>query len=526
MSLRPHTAPQRWRLVRRIGLAMAALLWLGCPPGPEQEDRLAEWGLPSDLHDHLDDLQVLRLSGEIDGLAWLAGASSLQRLELDAVATGSLPALGDGLIELRVERTALRRPLRWPVSLRRLELRSTGIAAVVDLPELVHLRLEGGGPASLDGLPDSLRSAELVDLRLPIIGPTLPNGLRRLEVVGSGAVTLDSLDRLVALTLRRTEVTSLSDLPAGLESLHLESNEGLALGSGSLPALLSALTLDGHGIAAGDLPRELETLVLIDSRIEDAELLPRDLRRLVLQTPLAVEAAIAACPDLGELTLEGRHLGDGGLPDFTKLTRLTNLKVIDPPPDPTYPPELAELTLVAPRDLRMPGVGSGLKRLTVRTPTEPLCAADVAALADRFPALEHLALTDARIVGPPRLSGFTRLAELDLSSSRLVERPADWPDGVCAPPRPPPDRLELPPNLGSLVVADSMLGVLRAAPLRSLTRLDVSNSGVTFDALPDELPRLTDLTVHGGQLPEIGSRFPALSSLSIVVDRSPDRPGS
>jgi len=494
-----------------IVLAVLAGLYFwfeGCNQTADLDERLLDWGLPGDLRRHVGDIETLQLSGGVHHLTWLPRRGKLENLKLVAVSNVALTSLPEGLRTLEVERSSVSSLSRLPRSIRRLSLLNTGVSDLGSLPQqLQHLHVKGQGLSSLDGLPSGLQSLVLEETGVALTDAALPAGLQALSVTDAGAVTLHSLGWLETLTLYDTEVASLSRLSERLRFLALRKNENLAFDD-PLPQLLQEVRFDSQGrIPASILPRNLKALTLINTSVDDPSQLPPRVERLELRLSNRLAAILGACPRVTDLTVDNLVRIDGPLPD-----NITQLVIQAPAADLVLPADLVELKVINASNLALPGVSSQLRRLELETPGIELTAGVIAALLDRFPALESLALAGAgeKLTGLPDLSTARRLTALDLSNTGL-------------------ERIDsLPPNLLTLTIADSRIAALPPLPA-TLTRLDVSNSQVTGIEAGDPLPDLVSLTVHTGQLRRIGDRFPGLTTFAVVAhekEKGKDEPQS
>lgn len=215
--LRRSRRQRDWRRAAfAVGWSMLVVVCVGVLRYQSRQElavRLASWGLPADLGQYLEQLEVLRLSGRVSSIEWLEKAANLRSLDLSGtqIEAGHLP---ENLQSLRLGAVS-GRFLSLPEGIQSLDLTENSIIF------------------SFREFSSRLRSIKMRGFFDPQHRlPRLPDSLRTLEVGGMQGSSLKRLPGLRSLVLSETLIATRFgdffyrgegplDWPSGLESLDL-----------------------------------------------------------------------------------------------------------------------------------------------------------------------------------------------------------------------------------------------------------------------------------------------------------------
>lgn len=288
----------------------------------EYQVLLASWGLPTDLYNHLGQLEELTLPGTVTRLHWLSDARRLKRLTIEDGVLESLEGLPAGLETLNVGMSRLSDLSGIPSSLKSLTLGTSRIEIVQGLPETLQLLavdLSNDAVLELETLPRSLTSLDLVmperewnpnfrslgnlrSLTLHARGreftfwDRLPDRLRSLSLDQYRLTGFQSVPRnLQSFSFRENRIPSLSELPPALERLDLDYlswrpeaiRRGPTINVSHLQKLRSLTIQVSHqpgnaGVYLRSLPERLEALKVISEWVFLSAGWPRNLKELEL----------------------------------------------------------------------------------------------------------------------------------------------------------------------------------------------------------------------------------------------------
>lgn len=453
---------------------------------------LQDWGLPSDLPEHLRQLETLELSGKIDRVDWLE--EGLTQVALRATSVSHLDGLPSSLQNLYACNSPIEELGELPDGLRHLDLRYTNVSVVGDdLPEGLRFLAVGGlNLEEVRNLPASLVRLEISDAPNAVRsydGLALSGSLVAFAWMGAEKQTLPpallSLDELDRLVVQGTSIEEIDRLPTVFE-LVLLNNRGLQ--RFALPADLESLTLD-----------ELRNPVLLDT-------IPPSLERLTLKR--ATLGTARSWPDsIRELNLYSTQIRWESVPPL-----LSALAIEDTPFPSKLPGSLTHLTVGGMESLpsdrleqvirEVHAVADSLESLSVDWPQQETDFA-------KFSRLHSLEIPSAGLGNntslPDNLTSLTvhgrieaipnlpRLTTLDLTECTNVKN-ADL------------SNLQELAHLETLILRDTDVQAVPALP-DSLRTLDLSGTDVI--ALAGLPPNLHRLILHVGQVTELGEAVPA-----------------
>jgi cellulose biosynthesis protein BcsQ len=437
-----------------LGILLVLLLvvqWQRTLRLKEQALRFESWGLPQDLVDWTEQLEVLKLPSAVNRVDWLADAKALKRLDLSGTNVTDLDGLPSSLESLDLSATPVTDLQGLPSSLQSLNLSFTSIRNLGGVPQdlvtlslsdtpledltglpanLETLALEAGRLESLDRLPRSLKILSLARFQGSQL-PPLPPALRSLSLIGTKLRTLAGLPTtLDSLTLANNNDLRFESLPRGLLSLTVDVAR-TPINFADLPPVLRALELRRVPVrSSAGAPSALQKVILSETSVRDLSWLPESLRSLTLgqqeQEELRVfPGGLTALtlqwtrdPDLGSLPrslqsldLSFSSLGSlKGLPSDLETLTLdrTNLESLQP-----LPPRLRKLELRWTRVRRLSHLPATLESLDVSG------CKDLMELGRLPDSLRHLNISQTRISSLDGLP--SGLRSLDISESGVQD---------------------------------------------------------------------------------------------------------
>lgn len=171
-------------------------------------------------------------------------------------------------------------PSYLPPDIIKLSIVDVPLNRLPALPEgLRELKMENNQLISLPALPKGLQKLKVEDNRLACL-PALPKGLQELKVESNNLLRLPALPAgLKKLSCSNNCLTSLPVLPAGLESL--EAGNNLLNNLPALPGKLKTLSVPKNQLGSLQfLPAGLKALDISDNKLTNLQVLPEGLEKL------------------------------------------------------------------------------------------------------------------------------------------------------------------------------------------------------------------------------------------------------
>ena len=457
-----------------------------------QAVRLASWGLPRDLADHIPQLTALKLPSAVNHIDWLNSDRSLRRLDLSGTNVSDLRGIPASLVSLDLSATPVADLRSLPSTLEELRLSYTRIRILAGVPRsLRSLDLDEVPIDNLKGLPPNLLSLTLDAENLSTL-PALPESLQTLNLAKYQASGLPALPAgLLNLSLSGTKLSSLNALPPFLQSLSLINNSDLVLAGFSSGLNRLKVDLSPKEFDLSLLPPTLDVLDLRRVAIRSATGSPRTLRELAL-----VESPIE---DLGWISGSLRSLTLGPQEQSKMHTFPDALETLALP----WSSEIDLRRL--PRSLRVCDLSfsklDSLSGLPENMETLILNGSSISSLDGLPPRLHRLEIRWTQVRSLPRFP--PTLSALDLSGCRNIT-------GLAG----------LPSTLKELNISDTSISTLKELPA-GLKSLDIRGSRIS--RLDSSLPSgLEVLRLSPLQVKELGSLPPSLKEL--YFDEAPRRP--
>ncbi len=201
---------------------------------------LESWGLPPDLLDRLDQIEELTLPGTVTRVDWLRKAHQLRSLSIEEGDLASLEGLPEGLRSLKVGVSTSR---ALPKSLISLQISSIAPVSLKNLPKGLLLLDVDTDWQNINQIPSSIKTLKL--RLLNEAGPTKRLDLTRFEHLRSLSLSGSVKELLLpkklrSLTLQGFHAESLVALPRSLQALNCEPCE---------PDLLRAWPMNGRHLS-------------------------------------------------------------------------------------------------------------------------------------------------------------------------------------------------------------------------------------------------------------------------------------
>jgi hypothetical protein len=448
------------------------------------------WGIPATIQSTFKHLKTLELPREVDEIGWL-GRSQLKCLDIsDSAIRERLSGLPPTLKVLHARNLRITQ-LNLPKELSELDVRSSDLSTLADLPGTVHTLAVGGNPGpSRVKLPSQL-STLVVEKLGPEALAGYPGNVHDLEIVSLNASRwrVEFSQRLTTLRVESLQMEEIPNLPTSITSLVLIANPRLKIQH--LPAYLVTFRTEGNGQNNIGSLLALTDLTIAGSDLPDN--LPTSLTSLTFLfqgTASSLKSlAIPHLPHLRKLSIQNYQGSVTGIPvDLDEL-------------DITGTPKVSLDSL--PKNLRKLAVGQRASVDLAKVPPE-VRTLDISNVEKIINATSYKLPKLTELIYRGNMGNLPLLMEglkiLDVSdSANLAALP------------------KLPSTLTELRIRNTGITSL---PVRQLTRLEALDTCGADLVRIRELPSsLTALRAHAGQL-DSGISFPeSLKYLAIRTTR-------